>query len=427
MTTRSQSEIDSMTMRPSKKSLWKENLGQAVRVIRAHGMRSGLLILGVAIGISTILMIVTVLSGLSRKIYQDMASANRPYLYIQKFDMFASGEEAEAAMRRRTFTREDAEALAATCRSLDHVEYWVESQGEYVVRYNAEKTPPTTLFGCGTAMMDIFSLRIERGRFFSDAEVRYRERVAVLAAGPAQDLFKGLDPVGRFVIIKGQKYRVVGTLASRKHVFGAMSDNFVSIPHTTFGKDLQHEGSWVTMGATVREGVSLAQGVEEATRAMRVIRGLRPGEKNDFDITTSEAFIDLVKRVTVPIGVVLTIIASIGLVVGGIGVMNIMLISVTERTREIGVRRAVGAGRGDIMLQFLVEAGTLTGIGGVLGVVCGTGLAYLVSRLIHFPFFFSVGWTIVSLVFSILVGVGFGLYPARRAGDMDPVTALRYE
>jgi putative ABC transport system permease protein len=129
----------------------------------------------------------------------------------------------------------------------------------------------------------------------------------------------------------------------------------------------------------------------------------------------------------VPIGIVLTIIASIGLIVGGIGVMNIMLISVTERTREIGVRRAIGAGRGDIMLQFLVESGTLTGIGGVIGVVFGTALAYLVSKLIHFPFYFSLPWTLTALVFSVVVGVGFGLYPARRAGDMDPVTALRYE
>jgi putative ABC transport system permease protein len=416
-----------MNTRPPKHTLWRANLGQAIGVIRTHRMRSGLLILGVAIGISTILMIVTVLSGLSRKIYRDMASANRPYIYIQKFDMFVSGEEAEQAMRRRTFTREDVTRLAELCPSLDVVEYFVESQGEIVIRYGAEKTPPTSLFGCGTGMLDIFSLHIDRGRFFNDAEVRYRERVAVLASGPAEDLFKGRDPIGRMVIIKGQKYRVVGTLASRKHVFGAMTDNFVSIPHTTFGKDIQYEGSWVTIGATVREGISLEQGVEEATRAMRVIRGLRPGEKNDFDVTTSEAFIDLVKKVTVPIGIVLTIIASIGLVVGGIGVMNVMLISVTERTREIGVRRAIGAGRGDIMLQFLVEAGTLTGIGGVIGVGFGTALAYLVSSLIHFPFFFSVGWTAVSLVFSILVGVGFGLYPARRAGDMDPVTALRYE
>jgi putative ABC transport system permease protein len=177
----------------------------------------------------------------------------------------------------------------------------------------------------------------------------------------------------------------------------------------------------------MRDGASLEQGREEVTRTLRVQRGLRPGEENDFDVQTSESLLDLVKKVTVPIGVVLPIIASIGLLVGGIGVMNVMLISVTERTREIGVRRAIGAARGDIMRQFLIEAGTLTGVGGVAGVAAGTALAYGVSKLIHFPFVFSLPWTIVALVFSIMVGVGFGLYPARRAGDMDPVVALRHE
>jgi len=415
-----------VTRRP-RRSLWRENFLQAAEVIRAHRMRSGLLILGVAIGITTILMIVTVLSGLSRKIYHDLASANRPYIYISKFDFLVSGADAEEASRRKSFTREQAERLADLCPGLDTVEFMVETDSEFILRYGAEKTPPTAVLGCGAGLTELFTLRIERGRFITESDVHYRERVVVLAAGPAKDLFKNLDPIGRSIVINGEKYRVIGTLASRKHIFGGRPDNFAAIPHTTFGKDLQRDYHWVSIGATVRDGVTLADGVEEATRGMRVVRGLLPGQKNDFAIATSEAFIELVKKVTVPIGIVLTIIASIGLVVGGIGVMNIMLISVTERTREIGVRRAIGAGRGDIMLQFLVESGTLTGIGGMVGVAFGTLLAFLVSKLIHFPFYFSVPWTITSLLFSVLVGVGFGLYPARRAGDMDPVVALRYE
>jgi putative ABC transport system permease protein len=407
--------------------LWRENFLQAVEIIRAHRMRSGLLILGVAIGITTILMIVTILSGLSRKIYHDLASANRPYIYISKFDMLVGGADAEEQARRKSFTREQAARLAELCPDLDVVEFMVESDSEFIMRYGPEKTPPTAIIGCGPGLTELFTLRVDRGRFITESDVHYRERVVVLAAGPAKDLFKELDPLGRTIVISGEKYRVIGTLASRKHIFGGRPDNFAAIPHTTFGKDLQRDYHWVSIGATVREGVTLEQGVEQATRGMRVARGLLHAEKNDFAVATSEAFIDLVKRVTVPIGIVLTIIASIGLVVGGIGVMNIMLISVNERTREIGVRRAIGAGRGDIMLQFLVESGTLTGIGGVIGVVFGTTLAYLVSRLIHFPFYLSVPWTIIALVFSVLVGVGFGLYPARRAGDMDPVVALRYE
>jgi putative ABC transport system permease protein len=417
-----------MEIKRKRDSLWKENVLQAVEIIRAHRMRSSLLILGVAIGITTILMIVTVLSGLTRKIYHDLASANRPYIYVTKFDTLIEGDDAEREMRRKTFTREQADKLAELCPDLAAVEFMNESTGgQKIVRYGAEKTVPITILGCGPAMPEIFTMRVERGRFINEQDLLHRERVIVLAYGPAKDLFKGLDPVGRYVNIDGNRYRVVGTFESRHHIFGGMADNFATIPETAASKDFETESDWFSISATVRDGVTLAEGVDEVTRAMRVVRGLMPEEKDDFAVTTSEAFIGLVKRITVPISIVLTIIASIGLVVGGIGVMNIMLISVTERTREIGVRRAIGAGRGDIMLQFLVESGTLTGIGGVIGVAFGTVLAYLVSKLIHFPFYFSWPWTLTALIFSVLVGIGFGLYPARRAGDMDPVTALRYE
>jgi putative ABC transport system permease protein len=219
----------------------------------------------------------------------------------------------------------------------------------------------------------------------------------------------------------------VGTFASRNHIVGSFSDNFFVIPHTSYRKDFETEGDFSSIAATVDEGLELEDGIEEITAVMRVRRGVRPGHDNDFAVLTSESFLDLIRRVTVPIGIVLTIIASIGLLVGGIGVMNIMLISVTERTREIGVRMAIGAEKRDIQTQFLVEAATLTGVGGVFGTVAGTALAWAVSGLIAFPFSVSVFWTVTAVAFSAAVGVIFGLYPARRAASMDPVNALRYE
>ncbi len=160
---------------------------------------------------------------------------------------------------------------------------------------------------------------------------------------------------------------------------------------------------------------------------MRSRRGLKPGEKNNFFVVTSQAFIEVVSKVTLAISAVLVIIASIGLVVGGIGVMNIMLISVAERTREIGVRMAIGARKRDIIQQFLVEAATLTGIGGVLGTALGLSVAVLIAHQIRFPFRFSLAWTLIAVVFSALIGVVFGIYPARRAARLNPVDALRYE
>jgi len=411
----------------SQAAVWRENLAQALGVMRAHRMRSGLLVLGVAIGITTILMMVTVLSGLARKINHDMVSANRPYLWAQKTDLIVTGEEAQAQLRRRELTREDAAALAAGCPSLDRVSFIVQAAASPVVRYRSRRTPPTGIVGSSASFPDLFTIELAEGRFFSELEARHRERVIVLGYGPAQDLFEHEYPIGEYVHVAGRPYRVVGTFATRHHLAGRFSDNFVVVPHTTFEKDLQRQEDFITIYANVREGRTLEDGEEEMVAVLRVRRGLRPGQESDFAVGSSESFLDLVRRVTVPIGFVLTVIASIGLVVGGIGVMNIMLISVAERTREIGVRMAVGASRRDVLQQFLVESATLTGIGGLAGTALGTLLAWVVSRAIHFPFAFSAFWTVAALLFSAVVGVVFGLYPARRAATMDPVDALRYE
>jgi putative ABC transport system permease protein len=413
-------------VRRSRAQTWRENFAQALDVMRAHRMRSWLLILGVAIGITSILMMVTVLSGLSRKINKDMVSANRPYIYVQKVDFIVGGVD-EEQLRRPDITEDDALAIERDCPSLDAVCYFVQSQVSYRISYRGQRSSPQPILGSSHTFSEIYSIAIENGRLFTEEEERRRARVVVLAYGPARDLFPNEDPIGREVRVGSQRYKVIGTFATRHHIMGGLSDNFVVIPNTTYAKDFQKEGDFSSISATVREGRDMQEGIEEITNVLRIRRGLRPGEKNNFEVLTSESFLDLIHRVTVPIGIVLTIIASIGLVVGGIGVMNIMLISVTERTREIGVRMAIGAEKRDILMQFLVEASTLTGVGGLIGTFFGTLLAYLVSRLIHFPFYFSVPWTVTAVVFSAGVGIVFGLYPARRAANMDPVAALRYE
>ncbi len=410
-----------------KRSVWRTNFNQAVRVMLSHRMRSGLVILGVSIGITTILMMVTALSGLARKINADMVSASRPYVYVQRFDLFVSSEEQRKQQSRKELTMADAMALPELCPSVDRVCFMVQSSRSYLVRANGKRTPPVPVLGASAEFPRVYTFALDHGRYYTEAEAMRRDRVVVLGYGPAQDLFGERDPVGEFVRVAGRRYRVVGTFATRGHILGALSDNFLAMPHTTYDKDLRNENDLESISANVRGGATLAQAEEEITRALRVRRRVPPGEKNDFAVSTSEAFVDLVRKVTVPIGIVLTIIASIGLVVGGIGVMNIMLISVTERTREIGVRMALGAHKSHIMQQFLVEAGMLTGVGGLVGAVFGTLAAWGVSRMIHFPFTVSVFWTVTSILFSVFVGVAFGIYPARRAAAMDPVEALRYE
>jgi putative ABC transport system permease protein len=390
-------------------------------------MRSGLLILGVAIGITTILMMVTVLSGLSRKINADLVSARRPYVYVQRFDLIVTGENEEEMFRRKRLTPQDADALVKACPSLDDVCFAVQPQRNYEIHYKSKKTPPTQLIGASHTFPMIYSLPVGAGRFFTQVEEQHRARVALLGYGPSRDLFGVENPIGKMVRVGGRRYKVVGTFDMRHHFVGSMSDNFILVPHTTYFKDFQTRNDFESISATVRDGYSLETGMEEITSVLRIRRGVGPGQENNFVVMTSESFLALVRKFTTPVGLVLTVIASIGLIVGGIGVMNIMLISVAERTREIGVRRAIGAGRRDILLQFLVESSTLTGIGGVVGTVFGTLLALAVSRLIHFPFFFSAFWMVTALLFSAFVGLVFGLYPARRAAAMDPAVALRYE
>jgi putative ABC transport system permease protein len=410
-----------------RRDILSENLRQASVVIRTHKLRSFLLILGVAIGITTILGMVTVLSGLGRKINKDLVSASRPYLIIQRFDLFVSGVDEEEMIRRKEFEPEDADLLRRSCPSLDNVCFFISPSQAMRLNRKARKTQPLQVVGASYTMPSIYSLEIENGRFYSEVEANHRKRFIVLGYGPAKDLFPHENPIGKFVRVEGKPYKVVGTFAKRKHFIGAMSDNFAVIPSATYYKDLKLKYDETSMSANVKEGHTLAEGESEITNVLRIRRGVRPGQDNNFVVLTSEAFLEMIGKVTFYIGLVLIIIASIGLIVGGIGVMNIMLISVTERTREIGVRRAIGARRHDIIQQVLIESSVLTGIGGVVGTVLGLGFAYLISLLIRFPFYFSIPWMVISLLFSAAIGIIFGIYPAHRASKLDPVEALRYE
>ncbi len=411
----------------SRHNLWRENFRQATDVIRLHRMRSGLLILGVAIGITTILMMVTVLSGLSRKIETDLVSARRPYVYVQRFDLIVTGDNEEEMMRRKPLTAGDADALAELCPTLDDVCFAVQPQRNYEIHHGSKKTPPTQLLGASHTFPSIYSLPIGKGRFFIRAEEESRARVALLGYGPSRDLFGDENPIGKMVRVGGRRYKVVGTFDVRQHFAGAMSDNFMLIPHTTYLKDFQTRDDFESISATMRDGYTLEDGMEEITNVLRVRRRVAPGEENNFVVMTSESFLEFVRKFTTPVGLVLTVIASIAPRGGAMGFINFCPSGGAARPRARGWRRPGGPPRRDILQQFLVESSTLTGIGGAVGTIVGTLLAYLVSALIHFPFYFSVFWTVTALLFSAIVGLVFGLYPARRAAGMDPVEALRYE
>ena len=412
-----------------KKTLvWKENFRQALEVIRTHRMRSWLLITGVAIGVTTVLAMVTVMSGLGKRIQSDIVSANRPYLFISRFDPMGGGNDRRDLLRRKQLTIRDSDFLEDNCVSCDRVDLNIDPQGRmHVLRYEGERTNLIQVMGSTHNTASMYSIVIEHGRFFTEFETERSRRVIVLGYGPAHDLFPNRDPIGKWIKIGNHRYEVVGTMATRDNILGSISDNYAMIPYTTYEKDLGYRFDDYQMGVTIKEEFYIEEAVDEVHALMRASRKLGPAEENDFYITTSEGFREMLGNIMTYIGLVLVVISSIGLMVGGIGVMNIMLISVTERTREVGVRMALGARRNDIMQQFLIEAATLTGAGGMIGIFLGLLAAKGVAALIRFPYSVPFIWIVIAFVFSASIGLIFGLYPSNRAARMDPIKALHYE
>jgi putative ABC transport system permease protein len=345
-----------------------EGVRQAGQVITGHKMRSALLIVGVAIGVATLLAIFTIVTGLSDKIRNDIVSANKPYIYIGRYQGLG-GEDIEALLRRPQLKPELLDAIGEVA-GVDAVDYYVSNQDVggiadlTILQYGKERTNFVQVVGTTHNFPTMLSFTLDGGRFFSAAEVEARARVVVLGHSPSADLFPRLDPLGRTLRIEGQAYTIIGTMEKRESIFGQFGDNYVAVPWTSFEKDfLKPELEDRTMAASVVEGYDTDEVMSDIIGVLRKMRHLRPGEPNDFEVTASETFGEVIDKVTGAVSLVLVVLSSIGLMVGGIGVMNIMLISVTERTREIGVRMAIGARREDVLLQVLVEAATLTGIG----------------------------------------------------------------
>ncbi len=413
-----------MTAAP--KVAFGESLAQAWSTIRGHRMRSALLILGVSIGVTTLLAIFTIVTGLSGRIRDDVVSANQPYIYISRDSGIGGGDQAERA-RRKHLMPELIGPIRAT-EGVDMVDYQVSNGSGEVLKYGKEKTNFVSAFGSSEAFPFLFSIGVADGRFITASEVTASERVAVLGYGPRKDLFPHTDPVGKTLRIFGRPYLIVGTMDERKHIIGALGDNYVCVPWTTFEKDGMHTGFQDrNVALTVLEGYDSEEVMSNLTGTLRRERRLRPGQGNDFDIINSETYGELIDKVTGGIALVLVVLSSIGLLVGGIGVMNIMLISVAERTREIGVRMAVGARRQDVLLQVLVEAGILTGIGGVLGIGLGYLASWGMTHVLRFPFVVSPVVTVGAALFSVAIGIFFGLYPANKAARLDPIVALGRE
>ena len=407
---------------------YREAARLAFDVMRAHRLRSSLLVIGVAIGVTVLIGMVAILSGLGNKIEAEMKSSDSPVVTLSKFDFLTEGNpEDQRILARPDITPEDAVALEELCASVGIAEFYADADRGTILFHGDQRTRPMFVHGGGARILNVYNLPVDLGRPFTEGEVRQRANVVFLGHGATRDLFPNVDPIGKRVRIGTDHYTVIGTGAERKSVFGGIGDNYVFVPWTTYRKNLAGPNAPYYAYMTVADGATSDDVVNEARAVMRQRHQLRPGDPDDFALIPNDRINEFVKQITGPIGLILVALSSIGLAVGGIGVMNIMLVSVTERTREIGIRMALGARRREILVQFLVEAGTLTGIGGIVGVVVGLLLALLVSKLGGLPANVHPLVALGGVAFSAGIGVFFGLYPAARAAKLDPIEALRYE
>ena len=422
--------------------LFGEIVTMALATLRDQKARSGLTILGVVIGITSIVGSTALIRGLDESLRDVIRSMGPDSIFLAKFTAVSvsSGREFTELLRRPNLTTGDADAIARQADSLASVAVVLGQGGPPTmerVYYRSEQTRPIMIFGTTPEYPDVTPVDVTAGRFFTLGETRRRTRVAVLGHTPAQALFPNTDPIGKRVRIGTTRYTVIGALGETQGPggFNMGQDDFVIIPHTAyqqqfgikaqraFGNDMRA----VMIAAVPREGVDQETALADIERIMRIRHRLRLDEPNDFDFVTQDAMLALWNQISRATFLSLVVISSIALMVGGIGVMAIMTISVTERTREIGTRRAIGARRQEILWQFLLEAACLTGVGGVLGILLGSGIGLAVHYATGFPV--SLPWWsfALGLGFSGGVGIVFGLYPAIKASSLDPIEALRYE
>jgi putative ABC transport system permease protein len=401
----------------------KESMLEAFDIVRAHKMRSGLVILGVMIGVASLMGMVATLAGLEKFIAQSISGNDTPFLSLSKID-FLAGEGPKEWEKRKAFTIEDAFAL----EELPHISgVYVEYGRAVSVKYKDRKAQLIHLAGSNLVLMYVQNISIAEGRYFSQHELEHRRSVVALGDKAAKSLFPDEDPIGKKIRIEQHEYEVIGVFSHRKSIFGGFAENFMVIPYTSFERDFKFYRQEMEISVIV-ESPAYVDEVRESMRSlMRARRKVPLGQPDDFAIITADAILDFTKKLTDAVALVLVVLSSIGLMVGGIGVMVIMLVSVTERTKEIGIRKAIGATRGEITWQFLVEAATLSGAGGALGIVAGIGLAFLASSLLGFPFVLPIGWVLFAVTLSASVGLFFGIFPARKAARLDPIVALRYE
>ena len=406
-----------------------EGVGIALASLRSSKARAALTILGIAIGVMVVMLMAAMISGINKSVAGVFESiAPRTFLVWRFFQAginVSDGSDESSPWRRNPAIRE---LEADRIRALPSVRFVTRrEESSATVEFKDRRLESVNVSGLSAEWVEVNGGDVYPGRTFTRFEDLSNSPVAVINRKLEDQLFRGRDPIGQTIHIAGSPFVIIGVYAQPPSLFSGAAPPFVGIPHGAFVKSVPYFKGWMRLAVAPSPGYTQQESMDEVVATLRSLRGLKPGQDNNFSIVTQDKLLDSWNQVTGMFFLVMLVLSSIGLMVGGVGVVAIMMISVTERTREIGVRKALGATRRAILWQFLVEASTLTLVGGAIGMLGGGLLAFLISHITPIPANVPLWSIVAALLASALTGVGFGLYPASRAARLDPVEALRYE
>jgi putative ABC transport system permease protein len=399
-----------------------EGINSAFIYLKTNKLRSFLTTLGIIIGVMTVITVVSLIQGLDLKVKGMFSTLGTDVIYVSKWPFIRTGSvDWRKFRKRKDFTIEDVKAIKEHCPDIIYVSPAFSTNRD--VKYKNVRLELVSISGVNEDYQDIMAHFVEKGRNFTESEVDRKRFVCVIGKTVAKNLFKEEDPLGKRVDISGYKFKILGVLEEKGNLMGQDMDNFVNIPYTTAEKIMgRRRHMMIVVSAEDKE---LA--MDEMRGVLRVRRKVADDADDDFDFGTQDMLLAFYKKFTSAAFLVMIGIASLALVTGGVGIMNIMYVTVTERTREIGIRMAIGAKKRDILWQFLIETVTISILGGAVGILAGIGLGKLISIVSHLPYAVSIWSIMIAFFVSAGVGIIFGILPAKKAANLNPVEALRYE